>query len=71
MRAFSLVSWVKQQLDGPAWKHRRSRHFFQPQLTVLEDRVAPAAFTVNTFSDTNATDRRPRDRYRRGRISTH
>ena len=54
MRAFSLVSWLKQQLDGPAWKQRRRRHFFQPQLTVLEDRVAPAAFTVTTLSDTHA-----------------
>src|ERR1700732_3561694 len=56
MPAFSLVSWLKQQLDGHAWKHRRRRHFFQPRLTVLEDRVAPAAFTVNTFSDTNVKD---------------
>ena len=54
MPAFNLVSWLKQQLDGPARKHRRSRHFFQPQLMVLEDRVAPAAFTVNTLSDTHA-----------------
>jgi hypothetical protein len=37
-------------------KQRRSRHFFRPQLTVLEDRVAPASFTVNTFADTNATN---------------
>jgi hypothetical protein len=56
MPAFSLVSWLKQQQDRPAWKHRRRRHFFRPQLTVLEDRVAPAAFAVNTFSDTNAKD---------------
>jgi uncharacterized repeat protein (TIGR01451 family) len=56
MPAFSLVSWLKQQLDGPAWKHRRRRHFFRPQLTVLEDRVAPASFTVNTFADTNVKD---------------
>ena len=56
MPAFSLVSWLRQQLDGPAWKHRRRRHFFRPQLTVLEDRVAPAAFTVNTVADTNATN---------------
>jgi ELWxxDGT repeat protein len=56
MPAFSLVSWLKQRLDGPAWKRRRSRLFFQPQLTALEDRVAPAAFTVNTFADTNATN---------------
>jgi uncharacterized repeat protein (TIGR01451 family) len=35
-------------------KQRRSRHFFQPQLTVLEDRVSPAAFTVNTIFDTHA-----------------
>ena len=56
MPAFSLVSWLKQQLDGPAGKHRRWRHFFRPQLTVLEDRVAPAAFTVNTVADTNATN---------------
>jgi hypothetical protein len=56
MPAFSLVSWLKQQLDGPAREHRRRRHFFRPRLTVLEDRVAPAAFTVNTFSDTNVND---------------
>jgi uncharacterized repeat protein (TIGR01451 family) len=56
MPAFSLVSWLRQQLDGPAWKHRRRRHFFRPQLTILEDRVAPAAFTVNTLADTNAVD---------------
>jgi hypothetical protein len=56
MPAFSLVSWLKQQLDGPAWKRRRSRQFFQPQLFVLEDRVAPAAFTVNTLTDTNVKD---------------
>ena len=51
MPAFNLVSWLKQQLDGPAWNHRRSRHFFQPELTVLEDRVAPASFQVNSFAD--------------------
>jgi hypothetical protein len=58
MPAFSLVSWLKlkQQLDGAARKRRRDRHVFKPHLTLLEDRVAPAAFTVNTFSDTNATD---------------
>jgi uncharacterized repeat protein (TIGR01451 family) len=56
MPAFRLVSWLKQRLDGPARKRRRGRHFFRPRLTVLEDRVAPAAFTVNTFSDTNVND---------------
>jgi uncharacterized repeat protein (TIGR01451 family) len=56
MPAFSLAAWLKYQLDRPARKRRRSRHFFQPHLTALEDRVAPAAFTVNTFTDTNAKD---------------
>jgi uncharacterized repeat protein (TIGR01451 family) len=37
-------------------RDHRSRRFFRPQLIVLEDRVAPAAFTVNTSLDTNATD---------------
>jgi uncharacterized repeat protein (TIGR01451 family) len=35
---------------------RRRSHFFRPSLLVLEDRLAPAAFTVNTFSDTHAVN---------------
>ena len=32
-------------------KQRHSRNLFRPQLTILEDRVAPAAFTVNLVDD--------------------
>jgi uncharacterized repeat protein (TIGR01451 family) len=53
MIRLSLMAPSRQPRDT---LRRRRNHFFHPRLQVLEDRVAPAAFTVNTFADTNAVN---------------
>jgi hypothetical protein len=43
--------WWRRLLPRPAAKNRRTR--YRPQLDPLEDRFAPAVFTVNTLADPN------------------
>ena len=49
--------WLNHRRNQPAQsKSRRRSGFFRPRLELLESRLAPAAFTVNTLNDTLAAN---------------
>jgi uncharacterized protein (TIGR02246 family) len=53
MIRLSLMAPSRQRRDT---LRRRRNHFFHPRLQVLEDRLAPSVFAVNSFADTHAAN---------------
>ena len=53
MIRLSLMAPSRQPRDT---LRRRRNHFFHPRLQVLEDRLAPSVFAVNSFADTHAAN---------------